>query len=626
MRRSTRTITLACATVTAATATLLPVTAAEAAAPAPHYATGAAVNPVRVAARPRYAANDTLPTSVDLRAGAPAVGDQGNVGSCVAWSIGYSLVGYYSRTLSGSGAPYAPLYLYMRTVKGTPGPNTGLYPGDALRNAQNEGVDTQADYWQGTTNVTDWPTAPEITNAGNYRVTGWNTLFSGVQSGTNAQTVIQQSLAAGTPVSITIPVYNDFYRISSMSPYASTAGGVLGYHEVTVYGYDAQGAIIRNSWSPYWGSQGDAKLAWSFVNSKVQAAYTITGVTANDQPVALAPTVTALSVTRAAAGATVTISGTSLSTATAVKFGTENATFTNVTTSSGATALAAVVPAHAALGTVDVTVTNDAGTSAKSAKTRFTYLPSPPALTGLSPASVSTLGGGAVTVTGRNLTGATVKVGTSSASVRSVSATSLTFTAPAHAAGSVDVVVTTAGGTASTRLTYVTPPAPTVTALSTHSVSTRSSTAIAVTGSAFVGTVSATVDGRSVSVSRTSETQLKVTVPAHAAGTVALVVKAAGGSAAAQTLTYVAPPPSVRTLSPSAGSATKGAVITVNGTGFTGTTAVTLGGTPVAFTVMSDSSLRVTVPAGAAGTYTLTVETAAGTSAVGTSTKYTARA
>jgi len=617
MLRTPRPLTAACAAV-AAVASMVPAgTAMAAPRPAttttPHYATGASVSPVRVPARLRTSANEVLPTSVDLRTGAPPVGDQGYVGSCVAWSIGYSLSGYYAQKLTTSGAPYAALYLYMRSVSGTPGPNTGLYPPVALGNAQNEGIDNQADYWQGTTNVVDYPTAAEITNAANYRVSSWTTLFSGVQTGTVAQTAIQQSLAAGNPVSISIPVYNDFFRISSMTPYTATSGTLAGYHQITAYGYDSTGLIIRNSWGVGWGSSGDAKLAWSFVNSKVMAAYTIAGVTDKGRTAVTAPAITRLSAARAVAGATITITGTSLAAATAVKFGTTGTTFTNVTGADGRIGLAALVPAGKTGTTVDVTVTNGGGSSATSTTTKFTYLAPPPTLVAPT-ATASTLGGTAITLTGTGLTGAsTVKInGVGSAPARNVSDTSLTFTAPARStAGGVDLAVVTSGGTATSRMVYALPPAPATGTFSPTSVATNATTVVTVTGTSFVGTVTATVDGSRASVTRTSDTQVKVTVPKHPAGTVPVVITAAGGTAGVS-LTYSSPAPVVRSYAPAVAKAATETTITVTGSNFTGTTAVLVGDKPVSFQVTSDTVLKVTIPATAPGSYGLRVVSPAG--------------
>lgn len=75
-----------------------------------------------------------------------------------------------------------------------------------------------------------------------------------------------------------------------------------------------------------------------------------------------------------------------------------------------------------------------------------------PTVTGVSPASGTTAGTTSVTITGTNFTGATaVKFGVTNASSYVVnSATQITAVAPAHAAGTVDITVTTPGGTSAT--------------------------------------------------------------------------------------------------------------------------------------------------------------------------------
>jgi len=87
-----------------------------------------------------------------------------------------------------------------------------------------------------------------------------------------------------------------------------------------------------------------------------------------------------------------------------------------------------------------------------------------PTVTGVSPSSGTINGGTTVTITGTNLTGATaVHFGTTAATnVNVVSATSITATSPAHAAGIVDVTVTTPSGTsaisAADQFTYAATP------------------------------------------------------------------------------------------------------------------------------------------------------------------------
>ena len=80
----------------------------------------------------------------------------------------------------------------------------------------------------------------------------------------------------------------------------------------------------------------------------------------------------------------------------------------------------------------------------------------------------------------------------------------------------------------------------------------------------------------------------------------------------------VVPAPTVTSLSPATGPAAGGTVVTVTGTGFTGATSVQFGSNPgTALTVVSDTEITVTSPAGAVGAVPVTVTTPAGTSAAG---------
>src|SRR5687768_10800377 len=201
MRLTSRALTRSWLVLAAVVVTALPAaTPAVAAAPVnpgplPHFVGGYVPSTVRTPVRAQASASEVLPASVDLRPYAPAVGDQGQIGACVAWSIGYSIMGYYANRTGGVGAPYAPLFLYLRNVAKGGAPSAGLNPDAVLANAQLAGVDTQDDYWQGTTNWQTPPTAAQITNAKNYRVDGWSRLFSGPNQGTKAQTAIMQTLA-----------------------------------------------------------------------------------------------------------------------------------------------------------------------------------------------------------------------------------------------------------------------------------------------------------------------------------------------------------------------------------------------------------------------------------------------
>ena len=157
----------------------------------------------------------------------------------------------------------------------------------------------------------------------------------------------------------------------------------------------------------------------------------------------------------AAGGTSVSITGSGFAPGAAVAFGTMPATSVNVLS---ATSIAATAPAGSS-GIVDLVVTNSDGQSSRLTGA-FTYLaaappappPSPaptaPTLSAIAPSSGSTAGGTGVTLTGSGfVAGATVTIGGNTASNLVVaSATSITATTPAHAAGAVDVVVTNPDG------------------------------------------------------------------------------------------------------------------------------------------------------------------------------------
>jgi alpha-tubulin suppressor-like RCC1 family protein len=222
-------------------------------------------------------------------------------------------------------------------------------------------------------------------------------------------------------------------------------------------------------------------------------------------------------------GTSVTITGSSLEGASAVKFGSTAASSFTV---NSATSITATAPAGS--GTVDVTVTTPAGTSSKSAVDRYTYAKAP-TVTALKPKTGPVPGGTTVVITGTELSGATsVTFGGESATFKITSSTSITATAPAAAgAGIVDVQVTTPGGssTLSTKDHYTYAPAVESVAPSTGPAA--GGTTVTVTGTGFAPGSTATVfkfgARKATAVSCASATTCTMTTPLGAAGTVDVV-------------------------------------------------------------------------------------------------------
>jgi phosphodiesterase/alkaline phosphatase D-like protein len=219
-------------------------------------------------------------------------------------------------------------------------------------------------------------------------------------------------------------------------------------------------------------------------------------------------------------GASVTITGSNLSGANAVKFGASNAA--SVAINSGRS-ITAVAPPGA--GTVDVTVTTPEGISATSSADRFSYF-APPSVTKVKLNKGSAGGGTAITITGTNLSGATaIKFGASNAASFTVnSSTSISAVTPAAPGGKVDVTVTTPGGTSAVNTKDRFQFLPVVTALSPNGGSKAGGTSVTVTGSGFVlgttGTVFKFGKTKATSVNCSSTSTCVAVSPAHAVGTV----------------------------------------------------------------------------------------------------------
>jgi predicted outer membrane repeat protein len=192
---------------------------------------------------------------------------------------------------------------------------------------------------------------------------------------------------------------------------------------------------------------------------------------------------------------------------------------------------------------VAVAVTTPGGTGNKASA--YTYVAAP-MITDVAPAEGPSSGGTLVTITGTNFASATgVSFGGSAATFTVDSATRITATAPAHAAGAVAVTVSSPGGDGNLPGAYTYVAAPTVTGIAPDRGPVVGGTEVEITGTGFAG-ASVVKFGTTPAMSFTvdSATQITAFAPAHAAGVVDVVVTTVGGASAttgADHYTYVDP-------------------------------------------------------------------------------------
>ena len=294
------------------------------------------------------------------------------------------------------------------------------------------------------------------------------------------------------------------------------------------------------------------------------------------------------------------------------------------------TVVHAKTKAHVA-GAVKVQVTTAGGTATSGTSHEFTFIASAPSISSFTPTSGTTSGGTTVTITGTNLIGATaVQFGTTPATSFTVtSPTTLKAVTGAHVAGTVTIKITTAGGTvtASSDYRYVAP-TPTITSLTPTSGTTSGGTTVTITGTGFIGATAVHFGATTAaSFTVTSPTVVHAKTKAHVAGAVKVQVTTAGGTATSGTsheFTFIAPTPTITSLTPTSGTTSGGTTVTITGTGFIGATAVHFGATTAAsFTVTSPTVVHAKTKAHVAGAVKVQVTTAGGTATSGTADTYT---
>jgi hypothetical protein len=171
-------------------------------------------------------------------------------------------------------------------------------------------------------------------------------------------------------------------------------------------------------------------------------------------------------------------------------------------------------------------------------------------------------------------------------------------------------------------------PVPRLTGISVHAGPASGGTSLIITGTGFTGATAVgfgTTPAASFTV--TNDTSITAVSPATGPGPVDVTVTTAGGPSATSTVdqfTFVAAP-TVSGLSPNSGPTTGGTTVTITGTDFTDATTVSLGDTPIGFTINDDTSITVVTPVAEGGpdNASVSVTSIGGTSAPTSADQFT---
>jgi C1A family cysteine protease len=211
---------------------------------------------------------NAMPARVSLLQYAPKRQNQGEQGSCVAWSSTYAARTILESASTGqnpNSTAFSPSFVYNQVHL----PNCqGAYINEAMEVMQKQGVVLFNKFPYDAQDCSSEPSQALKKEAQQFRMRGFNRL---TKDGNNYELdipSIKQNLAKGAPVVIGMMVGGTFMEnmfgkdmwVPSRSDYNMSG---FGGHAMCVIGYDDNmqgGALqIMNSWGPEWGNQG---VAW----------------------------------------------------------------------------------------------------------------------------------------------------------------------------------------------------------------------------------------------------------------------------------------------------------------------------------------------------------------------------
>ncbi len=234
-----------------------------------------------------------LPESISLLRFAPDRRNQGQQGSCVAWSSAYAartIVEAASTGQSGNNTAYSPAFVYNQIgLEGC----QGAYIQNAMEFMTNKGVVAFNDFPYTDQDCSRQPNNAMMNEASQNRMHGFTRLTDGESPTGISIRAIKEHLAKDAPVVIGMMVGGSFMQPMmgkelwtptdedrSQMGFGGHAMCVIGYDDRRVAKYangeSYTGAFqIMNSWGPEWGNNGVAWVGYADFKEFVREAYGI---------------------------------------------------------------------------------------------------------------------------------------------------------------------------------------------------------------------------------------------------------------------------------------------------------------------------------------------------------------
>lgn len=221
-----------------------------------------------------------VPRKADSSTFMPPVGNQGAMGSCVAWSAGYGLRSYYLAKINKldvskpENVP-SPAYIFNHGTSidqaGVPCAKRLMLISNALEILR-AGVVSLAEMPYDDQACGPPPDLEMQTRAKKFRIDGWAFVDP------DSFDIIKGAIADGNPVVFGIKVSESFVKhhgngVYSRQPTEESLGG----HAMVLVGYDddRQAFRLQNSWGQNWGDQGHAWISYDTFKRDAMDAYIV---------------------------------------------------------------------------------------------------------------------------------------------------------------------------------------------------------------------------------------------------------------------------------------------------------------------------------------------------------------
>lgn len=216
------------------------------------YELGALLTPPAILAKAqvfgnlRAATTESIPETLDLRPQLMPVRNQGNQGSCVAFSLA-AVFEYYANKHRRAKKEFSPQFIYNCRI---PRNISGMYLSYATKFVCEHGCPYETSYRYGnTTDQSIEDISPKVVNeAKEWRLVR-PILIQTIEELKSALFLYGVCIAA-----LEVYNYGKFFWKSGNS--------FIGNHCIAVVGYDRTGFIIRNSWGNTWGDFGHTHIRY----------------------------------------------------------------------------------------------------------------------------------------------------------------------------------------------------------------------------------------------------------------------------------------------------------------------------------------------------------------------------